>query len=71
VLHASLARSTGVGIDANVSVRNPYKSSLPASAKVYVAFLNSHGNLVDSGDAQTEATISRGETISIDVPGDV
>ena len=74
VLDASVVPTppTTVGVlDATVSVGNPYKRLLPPSAKVYVAFLDSHGNVLDVGDAQTKVRMGRAETVSVAVPGDL
>ena len=74
VLDASVVPTppkTGGGLDATVSVGNPYKRVLPPSAKVYVAFLDSHGNVLDAGDAQTKIRMGRAETVSVGIQGDL
>jgi hypothetical protein len=73
VLHASVVPTPvgGIGLDAKVTIRNPYKRSLGPWAKVYIAYFDAQGNIYDVGDATTGATISRGETVSIDLPGDL
>jgi hypothetical protein len=68
VLHASLTPTLD-GIAATVSVRNPYKRSMPTWAKVYAAFLDSQGHILAAGDQATGATIAPGESFSTQITG--
>lgn len=71
----SLPRVTHVALNAygniTASLTNTYKRPLPDSATIYGVFLDTKGRVVGAGDQTTDAILQPGETVSVDLFGNV